>query len=351
MGIVVAVLCVLVAGLAAVLVAFERQLRRVARRLAEDEGLPRDVRLALRTPGFVDLAQTLNGIIDDAGRAAVHAGEERRRLQQDLAAFSHDVRTPLTGAQGYLQLYAVADGAAERDRCVTEASERLTAMRRMIDQLFDLTKVEGGRYALQLEPLFVDEVLAECLAGLYPAFAQKGWSPEVLLDEGVRGLADREALSRVFENLLANCLCHGTEAPTVCLRRLPLAPEPQFDAVASAPAGLHAPSACVPVSLHASAACAPADAAALPSSVAADGAASSRTVGWELVLSNRAANLRGLDFDMLFERFYRGDPSRGSTGSGLGLAIARGLSSAMGLQLTARADLACETFVIVLRGA
>lgn len=307
MEIVIVVLCVLVAGLVAVLAAFEWQLRQVARRLAEDEGLPRDVRLALRTPGFVGLAQTLNGIVDDAGRAAVRAGEERRRLQQDLAAFSHDVRTPLTGAQGYLQLYTVADGAAERDRCVTEASERLVAMRRLIDQLFELTKAEGGRDALQLESLHVDEVLAECLAELYPAFVQKGWSPEISLEEGVCDLADREALFRVFENLLANCLYHGAEAPTVCLRKLPLASEPQV--------------------------------------------APLQAVGWELVLSNRADNLHGLDFDLLFERFYRGDPSRPSGGSGLGLAIARGLSNAMGFQLKAQADPARETFTIALRSA
>lgn len=322
MGIAVALLAMLCAVLAALLAAIEWQQRRMARQLARKEDRLRGVRVAVRTPGAVALAQSLDAAAEDARRAVLQVQEERRRLQQDLAAFSHDARTPLTGAQGYLQLYAVAQDAEERDRCVAEASERLSAMRRLVDQLFELTKVEGGRSALEEGPLLVDEVLAECLAELYPAFVRKGWAPDVAMDEGVRAVADREALSRVFENLLANCLYHGADAPAVCLRKLPSTAEPQA---------------------------APADPGAPPVLTAADGAVSLQAVGWELVLSNRADNLRGLDPDLLFERFYRGDPSRPSGGSGLGLAIARGLSNAMGFQLDAQVDSACETFTIALR--
>lgn len=302
MGIAVALLAMLCAVLVVLLAALEWQQRRMARQLARKEDRLRGVRVAVRTPGSVALAQALDAAAEDARRAVLQVQEERRRLQQDLAAFSHDARTPLTGAQGYLQLYAVAQDAEERDRCVAEASERLSAMRRLVDQLFELTKVEGGRSALEEGPLLVDEVLAECLAELYPAFVRKGWAPDVAMDEGVRAVADREALSRVFGNLLANCLSHGSEAPTLRLGKLPLV-------------------------------------------------LGSQSAGWELSLSNRADNLEALDSDLLFERFYRGDPSRPSGGSGLGLAIAQGLSAAMGLHLEAQVDPARKTFAITLRSA
>lgn len=302
MGIAVALLAMLCAVLVVLLAALEWQQRRMARQLARKEDRLRGVRVAVRTPGSVALAQALDAAAEEARRAVLQVQEERRRLQQDLAAFSHDARTPLTGAQGYLQLYAVAQDAEERDRCVAEASERLSAMRRLVDQLFELTKVEGGRSVLEEEPLLVDEVLAECLAELYPAFVRKGWAPDVAMDEGVCAVADREALSRVFGNLLANCLSHGSEAPTLRLGKLPLV-------------------------------------------------LGSQSAGWELSLSNRADNLEALDSDLLFERFYRGDPSRPSGGSGLGLAIAQGLSAAMGLHLEAQVDPARKTFAITLRSA
>ena len=302
MGIAVALLAMLCAVLVVLLAALEWQQRRMARQLARKEDRLRGVRVAVRTPGSVALAQALDAAAEEAERTVLQVQEERRRLQQDLAAFSHDARTPLTGAQGYLQLYAVAQDAQERDRCVAEASERLSAMRRLVDQLFELTKVEGGRSALEEGPLLVDEVLAECLAELYPAFVRKGWAPDVAMDEGVRAVADREALSRVFGNLLANCLSHGSEAPTLRLGKLPLV-------------------------------------------------LGSQSAGWELSLSNRADNLEALDSDLLFERFYRGDPSRPSGGSGLGLAIAQGLSAAMGLHLEAQVDPARKTFAITLRSA
>ena len=328
MGIAVALLAMLCAVLAVLLAAIEWQQRRMARQLARKEDRLRGVRVAVRTPGAVALAQSLNAAAEDARRAVLQVQEERRRLQQDLAAFSHDARTPLTGAQGYLQLYAVAQDAEERDRCVAEASERLSAMRRLVDQLFELTKVEGGRSALEEGPLLVDEVLAECLAELYPAFVRKGWAPDVAMDEGIRAVADREALSRVFGNLLANCLSHGSEAPTLRLRKLPPVPGSQ-DGPAVSPV----------------ASCAPAPAA--PGSPTP----SPQSAGWELSLSNRADNLEALDPDLLFERFYRGDPSRPSGGSGLGLAIAQGLSAAMGLHLEAQVDPARKTFAITLRSA
>lgn len=302
MGIAVALLAMLCAVLVVLLAALEWQQRRMARQLARKEDRLRGVRVAVRTPGSVALAQALDAAAEEAERTVLQVQEERRRLQQDLAAFSHDARTPLTGAQGYLQLYAVAQDAEERDRCVAEASERLSAMRRLVDQLFELTKVEGGRSALEEGPLLVDEVLAECLAELYPAFVRKGWAPDVAMDEGVRAVADREALSRVFGNLLANCLSHGSEAPTLRLGKLPLV-------------------------------------------------LGSQSAGWELSLSKRADNLEALDSDLLFERFYRGDPSRPSGGSGLGLAIAQGLSAAMGLHLEAQVDPARKTFAITLRSA
>ena len=302
MGIAVALLAMLCAVLVVLLAALEWQQRRMARQLARKEDRLRGVRVAVRTPGSVALAQALDAAAEEAERTVLQVQEERRRLQQDLAAFSHDARTPLTGAQGYLQLYAVVQDAEERDRCVAEASERLSAMRRLVDQLFELTKVEGGRSALEEGPLLVDEVLAECLAELYPAFVRKGWAPDVAMDEGVRAVADREALSRVFGNLLANCLSHGSEAPTLRLGKLPLV-------------------------------------------------LGSQSAGWELSLSNRADNLEALDSDLLFERFYRGDPSRPSGGSGLGLAIAQGLSAAMGLHLEAQVDPARKTFAITLRSA
>ena len=296
------VLCVLLAVTLVVYVAAaERQMRGLAASLAQRSREGRRVRLAFPTAGACALAREANGLIDEADDVRRQAAEERRVLQENLASFSHDVRTPLAGAQGFLQLYAVADDDAERDECVAAAAERLGAMRGLVDALFEYAKADDGSRALAQEPVDVAEVVSDVLAALYPAFAERGWRPAVSLTEGVVVEADGEAVRRIVENLLANCLRHGSAAPAVELRAAePEAAEPE--------------------------------------------AAESGASGFSLTVSNAAEGLGSLDASRLGERFYRGDPSRRAGGSGLGLATARSLADAMGLHL--RPSIEGDRFIV-----
>lgn len=205
------VLCLLLAvALAGYVAATERQMRALADALAVRGRDLRRVRLRFPTRAARALAQEANGLIDEADAARLKAAEERRELQRNLATFSHDVRTPLAGAQGYLQLYAVAESDEERSECVAAAIERLGVMRVLVDQLFEYAKAVSDDRELAREPVDVADVLGECLAELYPSFVERGWAPEVAADEAVEVLADREALTRIVENVLGNCLRHGS---------------------------------------------------------------------------------------------------------------------------------------------
>lgn len=273
------VLCLLLAvALAGYVAATERQMRVLADALAVRGRDLRRVRLRFPTRAARALAQEANGLIDEADAARLEAAEERRELQRNLATFSHDVRTPLAGAQGYLQLYAVAESDEERDECVAAATERLGVMRVLVDQLFEYAKAVSDDRALTREPVDVADVLGKCLAELYPSFVERGWAPEVAADEAVEVLADREALTRIVENVLGNCLRHGSGAPRIELRG---------------------------------------------------------ENGFALSISNEAEGLETLDASRLFERFYRGDAARSTGGSGLGLSIAADLARAMGMSLEA----------------
>lgn len=271
--------CLLLAvALAGYVAATERQMRALADALAVRGRDLRRVRLRFPTRAARALAQEANGLIDEADAARLEAAEERRELQRNLATFSHDVRTPLAGAQGYLQLYAVAESDEERSECVAAAIERLGVMRVLVDQLFEYAKAVSDDRELAREPVDVADVLGECLAELYPSFVERGWAPEVAADEAVEVLADREALTRIVENVLGNCLRHGSGAPRIELRG---------------------------------------------------------ENGFALSISKEAEGLETLDASRLFERFYRGDAARSTGGSGLGLSIAADLARAMGMSLEA----------------
>ena len=289
LGWIVAAVCV--CALAAAVVLYERELRRMARFLRRsDRSANERVTVGFSTPGISSIASAVNDEMDALRDERTAIGEQRQAFQRDLAALSHDIRTPLAGAQGYLQLHERSSDSSERARCLGEAASRLGAMRDLTDKLFDYAKAADGDSPLALEPVEVMPVLASVLASAYPQFAQRGWEPTVHFDdEDACALADAEALSRVFSNLLTNALRYGAAAPVISQRF-----------------------------------------------VAAPGGEGREAMA--VTFSNQVGNAASIDAERLFEWFYRADSARSGGGSGLGLAIVASLCERMGGSAEARIE-------------
>ena len=303
----------LVAGAGIVWLACGREVRRMARFLRERDARS-NARLTVEAPGrsFAELASAVNGQLDAAQEERVAARRQQQEFQRDLASLSHDIRTPLMGAKGYLRLAQDvgagfegvaeaagphaedAEGTAEAERAagphaedaeaarlrrLAAAEARLDDMRALLDQLFAYAQANDPDLALDLRPVRVLPVLADVLVGQYPAFERQGWEPHVdFQDEALLADADPEAHARIFENLVVNALRHGVSAPTIEQR------------------------------------------------------------GGTVTFANEVSDPAALDVERLFERFYRADVSRTSPGSGLGLAVAASLAEAMGMRLDARLE-------------
>ena len=146
----IAVLALVCIGLAVGFGALEAQLRSsMALLLEERRRRGGTVRLTVRTKGTVALAREANELIREVEETHLQAAWRRGRRSKEAywppSPMARRLRTPLAGAQGYLQLYAVADEGAERDECVAQSlGERLAAMRQLVDGLFEYAKAEDG---------------------------------------------------------------------------------------------------------------------------------------------------------------------------------------------------------------
>ena len=284
MTVVLAGLACGVVGVALAALVYERQLRRLARSLRERDAHS-NTRLTVEAPGrgFAELAAAVNGQLDAAQKERVEALRRQREFQRDLASLSHDVRTPLMGAKGYVRLAQDArerpDGEEAVARHLAAAEARLDDMGALLDQLFAYAQASDPDLALDLRPVRVLPLLADVLVGHYPAFDERGWEPQVdFEDEALATDADPEALARIFENLVGNALRHG--ASTLAVRQR----------------------------------------------------------GRVVTFANEVADPSALDVTRLFERFYRADASRSASGAGLGLAVSQSLAEAMGMRLSARLE-------------
>lgn len=146
--------------------------------------------------------------------------EASRRAQRDFVAnVSHELKTPLTSIQGYAQAIKDGTAAAEADRSRAAAvihSESLR-MRRLVDDLLDLARLDSGQFELQLAPLDPGPLLAEVLEGLRPQAQSKEIRLESSLKDLPRITADGDRLRQVFVNLLANALEHTPRGGRVLL--------------------------------------------------------------------------------------------------------------------------------------
>lgn len=282
-----AVFLALVAALVAALIRLARRDRELARIAAElearePEGNAR-IALEVRSPGLVALARAVNAELDRERDRRVRDLADRGAFQQDLASLSHDIRTPLAGAQGYLQLARRTDDEAARARYTEQAIRRLGSMRELVDGLFDYAKAADPGFAPELVPVALMPVVSDVLVSFYPQFTVRGWEPRIdCADEDARVLADAPSLARALANLVNNALRYGSGAPGISVR--------------------------------------------------------GRGSEIRVTMSNPVERPGDIDAARLFDRFYKSDAARTGEGSGLGLAIVARLVEAMGGTVSARVE-------------
>jgi two-component system, OmpR family, sensor histidine kinase SaeS len=253
-----------------------RQLSSAARRLALGE---LDTRVGQH--GSDEIGR-LAASFDDMAERLEQAFVQQRALEASrrelITAVSHDLRTPLATTRAMVE--SLADGVVTEPadvqrylRLILQETQHLSGL---IDDLFELSQIESGALRLQRMPLDVAELVSETVAAYQVAASDH----DIRLQEEVSTTqiqADPERLQRVLRNLLDNALRH------------------------TPPGGV----------IQVQAAAASVDAV-------------------RVTVSDSGPGVPEPELERIFDRFYRGEPSRRreTGGAGLGLAIARGLVQA-----------------------
>lgn len=151
--------------------------------------------------------------IRDSEREAEKA---RRRL---VAFVSHDLRTPLAGIRAVSE--ALADGVVTDDEVRSHAKhieQESIRLAEMVDDLFEMSKINAGAAAPTHELVALDEVVDDVLAAHQIPARRAGVALRAELpSEAVHVLGSDRALVRVLSNLVANATAHTPEGGSVTL--------------------------------------------------------------------------------------------------------------------------------------
>jgi signal transduction histidine kinase len=219
--------------------------------------------LAELAVSFNEMAANVEGLFD-----------ARRQL---VAWASHDLRTPLANMQAMLEAHE--DGLADADRYLPALREQVRTLGALVDDLFELARIDAGALTLELREAPLPALVASCLRGVEAeAEARRVMLAARVADGTPPARCAPDKVERVLLNLLVNALRHTPSDGSVAVL---VEPWQQQVRVTVEDTGEGIP---------------------------------------------EGAERR------VFERFWRADPSRtrGSGGGGLGLAIARGLVEAQG---------------------
>ncbi len=169
--------------------------------------------LEIRTDGRDELAELASA----ANRMAVQLGEreaERDRVEaarRDLiAAVSHDLRTPLTSLR--LLADAIEDDLVDpetRQRYFGQMSVHIASLSALVEDLFELSRLEAGDIQWSMQQVAVDELIEETVEAMRP-HAEKSMVMVIadLTGDVAAARANPEKLQRVLFNLIQNAIRH-----------------------------------------------------------------------------------------------------------------------------------------------
>jgi signal transduction histidine kinase len=205
-------------------------------------------------------------------------GDNLRRLfdtRRELVAWaSHDLRTPLASMQAMLE--AVEDDLAAPEEYVPVLREQVRVLSVLVDDLFELARIDAGALTLEMLRLPVAPIVSSSLKSIEAEARSRHVRLDADVDEEITARFAPDKVERVLMNLLANALRHTPSDGAVAVLV-----EPMSDEV-------------------------------------------------RVAVEDTGDGLDTEARERMFERFWRGDPSRSSRGAGLGLAIARGIVEAHG---------------------
>jgi len=284
MLIAIGIACLVIIGLVSYLWLLKRQLRRLTQAIPT---LPKQAQygsrlyLDFREANLIQLISALNQLVDDFETENQHHRRAEKQLQLSITGLSHDLRTPLTAINGYVQLLQQTTDPEKRAQYLATIQQAVSKLMTMADEFYDVTRLDAQQKQVKLTKVKLSEQVETEFLGFFDQFEARQLNVDFEpVEAPIIVQADTQLLTRVLQNVIQNGLRYAQHQVKVSYTR--------------------------------------------------------STHHGRLAVSNDVDPDSELAVQRVFDQFYRADPSRTNPdASGLGLYLSKQLVTAMGGTLTA----------------
>ncbi len=282
--IIICILCVIVVGLCLRLYQYRKQVRQFTKltrqRNKTDVGI--SITVDIFQADFVELANELNAYTDKQKELERELAKDRERLNYVIAGISHDFRTPLTAAIGYMQMVDKSGDLQDKSQEYLDvALERTRFLKELSDAFFELSTLEAKQEKVEFSTVNLQKLLQEVMLEHFEWISQGEYQTDFQISEqDIFVLGNEQYMKRILDNLFSNLQKYAISDIRVSL---------------------------------------------------------SSNEGRAVLEVENDVQESDVDCTRVFEPFYRGE-SRSKSGSGLGLYVVKCLAEKMDMQVVAKLD-------------
>lgn len=167
--------------------------------------------LEFREKNLLEMVDAINSWTDEMEQKGQGYQELEENIKLTIAGLSHDLRTPLTAINGYVQLLSLTEDREKRAQYITIIEQSVDRLLSMTNQFYDLTRIETKQKEMELQSVsFADEV-EEVFFSFYEQFREQRVEVKFVTRISGTVLADRIMLTRVLQNIVQNLLRYGQD--------------------------------------------------------------------------------------------------------------------------------------------
>ena len=243
------------------LFSWKRQICEITKQISENKKL----RISLSNKQIEKLAGIINEKKHLEQKTNIQIIQEKEQLKHSIANISHDLRTPLTSIQGYLTLLKDCQNKEEQEHYFSVIQAKTDYLTELVQIFYDLSLIESDDYILGIEKIDVNRIVTDCLISKYNEL--KELSPTIKIENApVWITGNAVACKRIIDNLVTNAIRYSNDYIEIVMD--------------------------------------------------ADGI---------FTVKNTTSELKNIDVNILFQKFYTVDTSRSNGNTGLGLYIVKEL--------------------------